>query len=64
MRTHRYCYRCGTEVRRETKIKPYKFYCPNCDENMFGFEVLTKKFMKALKEFEKIKKQYLGGGAR
>lgn len=35
------CNRCGTIVFNEkfrTKDN-YPFYCPNCDENMFSFEV-------------------------
>ena len=38
MRTHRYCNRCGSEVKKETKVKQYPFYCPMCDENMFYVE--------------------------
>jgi hypothetical protein len=33
--------RCGTEVRRETVVKQYPFYCPNCDENLFEIETTT-----------------------
>ena len=37
-----YCRRCGHEVIREQDeelAKIYPWYCPNCDENMFHFEV-------------------------
>lgn len=36
------CIRCGTELELETDEdlrKRYKYYCPNCDENMFELEV-------------------------
>ena len=37
-----YCRRCGHEVIREQDeelAKTYPWYCPNCDENMFQYEV-------------------------
>ncbi len=46
MRTHRLCMRCGTEVRRETVVKQYPFYCPKCDENEFRFETFNVKQMR------------------
>lgn len=58
MRTHRYCFRCHTEVRKETQIKQYPFYCPKCDENLFRIETYTKKFLKNLAKFEEVKKKY------
>jgi len=36
------CNRCGTVVKKETdnELKEeYPFYCPECDENMYDFEV-------------------------
>ena len=36
------CKRCGAPVLKETDLElsqEYPFYCPNCDENMFSFEV-------------------------
>lgn len=46
MKTHRVCSRCGYKVVRETKIKEYPFYCPNCDENMYRFETERIKNVK------------------
>jgi hypothetical protein len=34
-----YCRRCGTQVSLETVVMDYPYYCPECDENMFSFEV-------------------------
>jgi len=34
------CFRCGTRLELETQIKDYKYFCPNCDENMFTFEAV------------------------
>jgi formamidopyrimidine-DNA glycosylase len=42
MRTHRKCGKCGTPVRKETKLD-YPFYCPHCDENLYGSETLHKR---------------------
>lgn len=42
----RYCRKCGTRVRKETEKelqKEYPFYCPKCDENLFGFETDIKE---------------------
>ena len=42
----RYCRKCGTKVRKETEKelrKEYPFYCPKCDENLFGFETDIKE---------------------
>lgn len=35
------CNRCNNEVIKETEHMEdeYPWYCPNCDENMFNFEV-------------------------
>ena len=44
MNTGSYCFRCKTEVEVEadqTMDGKYPYYCPTCDENMYGFEVLT-----------------------
>lgn len=46
MRTHRLCMRCDTEVKRETVVKQYPFYCPKCDENLFRFETFNVKQMR------------------
>jgi NADH pyrophosphatase NudC (nudix superfamily) len=38
----KYCGRCGTVVQPETDSQlkeTYPYYCSECDENMFGFEV-------------------------
>ncbi len=43
MKTHRICCRCCKPVVRETKIKEYPFYCPNCNENMYRFETVNVK---------------------
>lgn len=32
------CKRCGTPVEVETELD-YPYYCPECDENMYEFEV-------------------------
>lgn len=43
-----YCFRCGTKLRLEKNKelkKTYKYYCPECDENMFYFEAVNKKPM-------------------
>ena len=34
----RRCGRCGGVVRREKNLD-YPYYCPNCDENLYNFEV-------------------------
>ena len=42
MSTGLYCFRCKTEVEVEadqTMEGKYPYYCPNCDENMYSFEV-------------------------
>lgn len=47
MKTHRVCKNCESEVKRETKIKDYPFYCPACYENKFYFEtVRARRFIK------------------
>lgn len=34
------CFRCGTQVEYETEpLIGYPYYCPECDENMYSFEV-------------------------
>lgn len=38
----KYCCRCDNRVKREWHIKDYPFYCPECDENMYRFEVYIK----------------------
>jgi DNA-directed RNA polymerase subunit RPC12/RpoP len=40
--TNKLCRRCGTKVLKETDpdlAKDYQYYCPECNENMFTFEV-------------------------
>lgn len=37
-----YCFRCGTELEEEKELD-YPYYCPECDENMYTFESITKK---------------------
>ena len=32
------CNRCGTQVQKELELD-YPYYCPECDENMYRFEV-------------------------
>ena len=37
-----YCCRCDSIVKKETNLelrKEYTFYCSECDENMYKFEV-------------------------
>lgn len=47
MKTRRICKRCESLVKKETQIKGYPFYCPNCDENMYRFETINvKRFIK------------------
>lgn len=36
--TVRVCSRCGTPVEVEKEILSYPYYCPECDENLFGIE--------------------------
>ncbi|MCA1064717.1 hypothetical protein QTG56_24205 (plasmid) [Rossellomorea sp. AcN35-11] len=36
------CKKCGTEVTIEKELD-YEYYCSNCDENLYEFEVLYKK---------------------
>lgn len=41
-----YCFRCNTKLKLEKNKdlkKTYKYYCPECDENMFSFEAVLKK---------------------
>ena len=53
MRTHKYCPKCKTQLRRATKWwekdAGYQFLCNKCDENYFRFEVLTTKYLKRSK---------------
>ena len=40
-----YCNRCDSLVKKETDPelrKEYTFYCPDCDENMYKFEVYNQ----------------------
>jgi len=37
-----YCSKCGTEVEEEKDkelSKEYPYYCPECDENLYSFEI-------------------------
>lgn len=38
----RVCNRCGTRVKK-TNVTGYRFYCPECDEDLYEFETETKK---------------------
>jgi len=41
---NKYCKRCGYKVIKEKcKDIDYPYYCPNCDENMYSFEVESQK---------------------
>jgi rubrerythrin len=41
LKTH-YCKKCGYVVTKEKdKEIDYPFYCSNCDENLYSFEVFT-----------------------
>ena len=33
------CNRCGSFVLKESEVPGYPFYCPECDENLYRFEV-------------------------
>lgn len=39
---NRVCKRCSTKVERESQVKDYLYYCPNCDENLYEFETETE----------------------
>jgi len=44
IKTNKYCKRCGSMVEIEKcKDIHYPYYCPNCDENMYSFEVTDEK---------------------
>lgn len=43
MKTHRICKVCGKPVIKETKIKEYPFYCPDCYENRYRIETSNVK---------------------
>lgn len=34
----KYC-RCGSLVEIEKEIEEYPYYCPECDENLYSFEI-------------------------
>lgn len=38
----RVCNRCGIRVKKTT-VTGYRFYCPECDEDLYEFETETKK---------------------
>lgn len=41
-----YCRKCNNKVRFETDKqlkKEYKYYCPNCNENIYTFETYKGK---------------------
>jgi len=43
--TDKACNRCGCKVLKEVVpelLETYPYYCPDCDENMFEFEVSDK----------------------
>lgn len=33
------CPRCGSKLEEETEIIDYKYFCPECDENFYEFEL-------------------------
>lgn len=33
------CPRCGTKLEEETEITDYKYFCPECAENFYEFEL-------------------------
>jgi len=33
------CNKCGGKAKVEQEIKEYQYYCPDCDENFYSFEV-------------------------
>lgn len=33
------CNKCGGKAEVEQEIKEYPYYCPDCEENMYSFEV-------------------------
>lgn len=35
---NKFCFRCHLPVEKETELY-YSYFCPNCNENMFSFEV-------------------------
>lgn len=39
------CLKCGCTLFKEKfeLVDEYPYYCPSCDENMFGFEAEDKK---------------------
>ena len=34
------CRKCGHKLSRKNVSPGYKFYCPNCDEDMYGIEAI------------------------
>ena len=48
MRTHKFCQKCGRELKRitDTKYKKeslYKFCCDYCDEDFYRFETISHR---------------------
>ena len=37
------CNKCGSVAEVEQEIKEYPYYCPECDENLYSFEISTIK---------------------
>lgn len=37
------CNKCGGKVENEREIKEYPYYCPDCDEILYIFEVTETK---------------------
>lgn len=52
MHTRKICIHCGSAVRRERNRelrKEYPYYCPRCDENMYGFEAVEKRMFENIR---------------
>ena len=47
-KTNLVCSKCGTKVRK-TNVKGYKYYCPECDEDLYSFETEKEKDSERIK---------------
>lgn len=44
MQTRFLCRKCGHGLESGSVVTPgYKFYCPNCDEDMYGIEAVESE---------------------
>jgi len=43
MSTIRICNRCDYPILKETKLRSYPYYCPNCFENYYTIETHLEK---------------------